>query len=85
MPDTMGPNTVFVVPGESVGHGFDKMYTYHVVVDGLILFKARMIHAARNVAACIRGQLWRTPISSRYPAFCLCDFEKEQRWQSSVN
>jgi hypothetical protein len=73
----IGPNSAFVVPPVPASDGFNPYYPYHVLVLGMVVFRTRISHDARDKARCVRGQLWRTPVSPRFPSFCVCDFEVE--------
>jgi hypothetical protein len=70
----------FLVPPALAAGGavvFDRKYPYHVMVAGKVVLKSRDVAKARCVAACVAGQFWRTPVVPQYPAFCVCDFERE--------
>jgi len=74
----------FVVPPGPVSGVFDRKYPYHVMVAGAVVLKSRDVAKARCVAACVAGQFWRTPVVSQYPAFCVCDFERETWYRNGV-
>jgi len=80
----MDPPSQFITPPIAVSEGWSYYHTYHVVVDGMIVFCSRVAQKALNVAVCVRGQFWRTPVKPKYPAFCVCDFEVEQ-WRATAS